>query len=266
MSRRWLSTCGVSGLCAKGRREKVSRRARRWSGTARCGCSEPAAGAAKAGSVAGGATGSRGVLRWPSQPSAPASSRPSARGSSSPSARGSPSSAIAWRGAGHRALPRGDGVPLSATVLIRVNGLDLERAMGMRGVERVTAREGRLHPSIQLILSTSSSDQLSIVDERSCRYSRSGQRQVSGVHTEAPKFPVAAGATALPTATAASAPITCTAGVSLHLCFGRDAQPDRLQPGDAAEQQPRRRRPRPGRLPGEHAPRISRDDGRRRVF
>jgi len=95
----------------------------------------------------------------------------------------------AWRGAGHRALPRGDGVPLSATVLIRVNGLDLERAMGMRGVERVTAREGRLHPSIQLILSTSSSDQLSIVDERSCRYSRSGQRQVSGVHTEAAKFP-----------------------------------------------------------------------------
>ena len=61
--------------------------------------------------------------------------------------------------------------------------------MGMRGVERVTAREGRLHPSIQLILSTSSSDQLSIVDERSCRYSRSGQRQVSGVHTEAAKFP-----------------------------------------------------------------------------
>ena len=98
----------------------------------------------------------------------------------------------AWRGAGHRVLPRGDGVPLSATVLIRVNGLDLERAMGMRGVERVTAREGRLHPSIQLILSTSSSDQLSIVDERSCRYSRSGQRQVSGVHTEAAKFPTEA--------------------------------------------------------------------------
>ena len=46
-------------LCAERRREKASGRARRWSGTARCGCSEPAAGAAKAGSVAGGATGSR---------------------------------------------------------------------------------------------------------------------------------------------------------------------------------------------------------------
>ena len=69
----------------------------------------------------------------------------------------------------------------------------IRRAVGaVPGVERVTAREGRLHPSIQLILSTSSSDQLSIVDERSCRYSRSGQRQVSGVHTEAAKFPTEA--------------------------------------------------------------------------
>eukprot|EP00315_Gephyrocapsa_oceanica_P001864 CAMPEP_0185309214 /NCGR_PEP_ID=MMETSP1363-20130426/22319_1 /TAXON_ID=38817 /ORGANISM="Gephyrocapsa oceanica, Strain RCC1303" /LENGTH=148 /DNA_ID=CAMNT_0027906705 /DNA_START=278 /DNA_END=727 /DNA_ORIENTATION=- len=44
----------------------------------------------------------------------------------------------------------GDGVPLSATVL--VNGVDLERAMGMRVVERVAARGCRLHPSMQLIL------------------------------------------------------------------------------------------------------------------
>ena len=122
---------------AERRREKASGRARRWSGTARCGCSEPAAGAAKAGRVAGGATGSRWGPEVASAWSAQAARSPRPRTATCGRSPG-------WRQASGHEIWEGHGVARAlsaAAVLTRTTKFRMDRRVST--FSRHRSRPGR---------------------------------------------------------------------------------------------------------------------------